>query len=96
MRVIYKTTFEIDRETVYIPMQENASILDIQLQDRVPTLWFECDPAADISGRLLEIVGTGNGPRDGRYIATLQLDGFVWHIYDGWYTDPIKERIYES
>lgn len=65
-------------------MPTEAEILTVQMQDNAICLWARVDPANGVTQRMLEIFGTGhkmdNAPR--AYIATVQVPGLVWHIYE--------------
>ena len=67
----------------YVDLPVGYKILTIQMQEGVPTLWAEvntkagpCNPAT------IEMVGTGEEPPVGPYIATVQEGKYVWHFYD--------------
>jgi len=46
-------------------------------------MWAEVDPYDEGDSRTFRIVGTGFEVRDGLvYIGTVQMDGFVWHVYE--------------
>lgn len=58
-------------------------ILTVQLQHRIPTVWYVCD--TDSSNVELKIYRVGTGiemiPGYTRHIGTVQLDGYVWHYF---------------
>lgn len=82
---IYKHSIEITpRPRVSLP--EGAKILSFQVQNGVPTIWFVCDDHAPLVGKLLRLVGTGSEVEaelaDWRFIGTIQVGRFVWHLFD--------------
>lgn len=85
MVTIHKYQFSIADE-VSIKMPERAKILSVQVQDGKPTIWamVETDWKREI--RTFKVFGTGyqlNGLAFFyTHIATIQLDGFVWHIFE--------------
>lgn len=91
MQTIWK--FEIaeitDRFTLDMP--KGASILTVQIQNDMPSVWACVDSEQDIERRYFEIVGTGNPfPKendediDRQYIGTFQLhEGkIVFHLFE--------------
>ncbi len=81
--VIYKYPLRItDFQSISVP--EGAQILDVQVQNGQIQLWALVDDINLFRSRTIRIIGTGNTiyPQPGTYIATVQLNGFVWHIFD--------------
>lgn len=84
-RRIWKYPIEL-ADFVIIEMPEGAEILTAQMQYGKLCLWalVDCEPELPKLNREIEIIGTGNSiieaPR--RYIATVQQDIFVWHIFE--------------
>ncbi len=84
---IYKYPLKVvDRQVVEIP--RGSTVMCAHVQDGVICLWAEvpqpCDifPERPLEGLLITIVGTGHSvPAFNKYIGTVQLGGFVWHIY---------------
>ena len=78
-----------DNFSTYITGFKFIKILDIQLQNDIPTIWVICDIEAEDAGDCsYEIfkVGTGHGWsveewNEDNYIGTLQLNGYVWHYF---------------
>ncbi|TDH35699.1 hypothetical protein E2A64_10185 [Pseudohoeflea suaedae] len=82
--VIYKYPFKID-DWVDVRMPVGAEILSLQVQDGVPTIWAKVAPHQQEATRRFVVLATGETFVDaliGYYIGTIQLDGFVWHIFD--------------
>jgi hypothetical protein len=81
-RTIYKYVLKLEeRQTLSLPLEHK--FLDAQLQHGQITLWYEVvlgDGHVPVGHY---IVGTGNTIPEGvnRYLATVQKDGFVWHVY---------------
>lgn len=68
-----------------VTMPYGAQILTAQVQGNTIMLWAVVDPAEAVrSTRRFEIVGTGWSFKesDKRYIATVQQNGFVWHVFE--------------
>ena len=86
MRVIYKYTLQITEEqTVLLP--EGHKLLTVQTQEGIGfnrvCLWVDVDPAAVEHPVKIFIYGTDNRTEEfkGKYLGTVQLNGFVWHVY---------------
>lgn len=81
---IYKYFLSLGRrQTLYMP--PGAVILTVQLQDQIPTLWAIVNPdEASSEARTFCIYGTGADlpEKAERYIGTVQLNGFVWHVFE--------------
>ena len=68
-----------------VEMPANATVLALQLQRGVPTLWAQVDPRGPAVTRTFRWVGTGSEvPSGGEYIGTAQMQGgdFVFHLYE--------------
>lgn len=68
-----------------IDMPEGAVVLTAQLQGGQAMLWALCDPGAPKKTRKFEYFGTGweiEQQQLSNYISTLQVDGYVWHIFE--------------
>jgi hypothetical protein len=80
---IYKWTLKLlDRQI--IPMPEGSEILTVQAQNGVPCLWAVVNETAQPVPRVIAIYGTGNPMPEmyGKYIASFQQVGFVWHVFE--------------
>ena len=86
MKTIWK--YPIQEEAIF-EMPKGAEILSVQVQDGLPTLWALVDPDAPKERRGFLVVGTGwklshEWFSQARiFIGTVQLGGFVWHIFEG-------------
>lgn len=82
MRTIWKFAMQTFRETFSIPRR--STFLTTQLQDDVPTLWFEVDSEAATEQREFVVCGTGGPLPQGnrKYLGTFQKGWFVGHIYE--------------
>ena len=61
-----------------------ARILDVQLQNDIPTLWAAVDPALAPEEYWVDIIGTGSFVPENLiqyYVKTVQQDQLVWHIF---------------
>lgn len=84
MTKIYKYQFTISPHVV-IEMPDKAKILSVQVQDGIPTIWASVDTLQFNVNRKFYIYGTGETvhyPKERFHIATIQLNGFVWHILE--------------
>lgn len=83
--IIYKYAINITDEQV-IELPKGAEILTAQLQDKILQMWAIVNPNAEKQKRVIEIYGTGHpfpfGMAERKYIATVQKDGLVWHIFE--------------
>lgn len=69
----------------YVDMPAVSTVLALQLQHDVPTLWAQVDPSTRAVTRVFQWVGTGDEvPYGGQYVGTVQLqDGkFVFHLFE--------------
>lgn len=85
MKTIYKYAVPFITDTpTEVRMPEGAEILDLQIQNRVPTIWALVEPENPTEIRRFNIVGTGWPTPDdcGDYIATAQDDPYVWHFFE--------------
>lgn len=65
-------------------MPLGAKVLSIQVQNDVPTIWAFVDTAMPFEDRKFYVYGTGHviPLLANRHIATIQLIGLVWHIFE--------------
>lgn len=82
-KTIYKYTLPLADATV-LQMPDGAKVLSVQIQARQICLWAMVDPSHPLVGRSFSIRGTGQPILwdNDTYIGTVQLDGFVWHIFE--------------
>lgn len=83
MDTIYKYPLQItDVQRVLMP--SGAKILCAQVQGDQVCLWAEVDTEKETEPRIIMIVGTGDPWRSDyyTYIGTVQLQGYVWHVYE--------------
>lgn len=71
-------------QTQDVLMPAGARILSIQVQDEMLCAWALVNPEADRERRYFLIVGIGHEMPKGRYtyLATVQMDSFVWHVFE--------------
>ena len=84
MITIHKYQFEI-ADSIEIEMPIHSDILSIQLQNNKPTMWAKVDTSLQKVKRIFVVFGTGheiNSLFDYRHIGTIQMNGFVWHIFE--------------
>lgn len=84
MRIFKYELMLTDKQTVLMP--RCADVLSAQVQNGVICVWaFIMYDGEMIEPRPFDIIGTGNPvPEDtGRFVDTIQMDGYVWHIFEG-------------
>lgn len=66
-----------------ILMQEGAEILSVANQCGTICLWALVEETAAQEGVNFYIYGTGNGcqPQGNRFLGTVQMSPFVWHVF---------------
>lgn len=85
MKQIYKYNFKLSDEGGFrIKIHESHKILTAQEQNGVICIWAEVDTDTPIINKPLYVIGTGTGfiSEATRYVATVQQDKFIWHIYE--------------
>ena len=84
MKTIHKHIVDLfigPKQVISLPV--GAKPLTFQRQGARIVGWFEVDDAAPREDRVFEVVGTGQPVPDfGHYVATVQMDAYVWHIYE--------------
>lgn len=81
MRAIFKYPIHIaDRQTVSMPA--GAVPLTVQMQHGLPCLWAAVDTSQPEEQVPIGMCGTGHPMPEGKYIGTVQDEGFVWHYFD--------------
>ncbi len=87
MNIIYKYKLKVQgfKQVIELPM--GSKILTAQCQDGIICLWVEVDPDRKLVKREFFVRGTGDAIADGianslRYINTVQVYPFVWHVYE--------------
>lgn len=84
MKNIYKYLLKItDRQA--IGMTVGAEILSVQMQGNRMTMWALVDSdSLKEEVRIFDLYGTGEAMPDnpGEYIATVQDQSLVWHIFE--------------
>lgn len=82
--VIYKLYLSLI-DTQLIDVKKDAEVLTVQAQHGFLTLWYRCqENMPTIVKRKISIRGTGQifDETTCKYIATVQMDNLVWHIFD--------------
>ncbi len=84
MKKIFKYPLEIT-DSQEIHLSPNCQLLSVQIQNGAPTLWAMVDPDARMFPVTVYVIGTGNPvPSEVNtaiYVDTVQLNGFVWHVF---------------
>ena len=68
-----------------IEMESDARVLTCQSQNGVPTLWVSATSGTVKSRRKFRLMQTGQADSvidSGEYIATIQVQGLVWHCFE--------------
>ena len=85
MNTIYKYPLE-PRDEQAVRMPQGAVVLCAQVQNGQICLWARVWSESESEARTFWIVGTGRpmpeSKRPPQYISTVQIDGFVWHIFE--------------
>jgi hypothetical protein len=80
---IFKYILNIQHQVQIVNMFENANILAFQMQGKTPCIWAEVDLNQKMVFRKFLIVGTGwDLPPDRKYIGTVQVSEYAWHLYE--------------
>lgn len=69
-----------------IKMNQDAHILSVQVQETKLCIWAAVDSTRPLVHRNIAILGTGHH-YDGeipveKHLGTVQLNGYVWHLFD--------------
>ena len=82
MMSIWKFPLKVcDHQVVSMP--KGATILSVQEQGGVPTIWALCNIDAPREDRMFITRGTGfEFDDDSRWIGTVKLGPFVWHVFE--------------
>lgn len=86
MKTIWKYHLDItDVQQLIIPLP--ASLLTVGVQDGNLCVWALVDPDKTLMPVDIYIYGTGNPVRNapGKYVGTVQNEGYVWHVFEGGY-----------
>jgi 3-polyprenyl-4-hydroxybenzoate decarboxylase len=81
---IWKIELKKDR-TQLVKMPEKSEIMDIQMQNGKPVLWFLTNPESKEIEVKINMYGTGwetheSASKD-EYLSTVQDGDFVWHFF---------------
>ncbi|MDD3944639.1 MAG: hypothetical protein PHS38_07995 [Bacteroidales bacterium] len=77
---------ELTKErTQLVKMPEKSEIMDIQMQNGKPVMWFLTNPESKEIEVKINMYGTGwemheNASKD-EYLSTVQDGGLVWHFF---------------
>lgn len=78
---VYKSRIA-PNDTITVP--KGSKLLTVQLQQQVPTIWYLCDPYAELEMRSIQVVMTGEHIDTvlPNYIGTVQAaNGLVAHYF---------------
>lgn len=69
---------------VCVEMPKGADLLSVDDQRGQICLWALCNTKADTVKRWFRIIGTGHqiDSEVGKFVATVQQDSFVWHVFE--------------
>ena len=87
---IYKYELEVtDEQIIYMP--QNRQILSVSVQNGKICVWAIVDILRVLKPTTFHIYGTGNtmpeidwNMEDRIFYGTVQLNGFVWHIFENY------------
>ena len=84
VKVVWKFPLPLQGGSTPVVMPWGAQVLTAQLQHDTIMLWAAVDPDQRKVTRQFEVVGTGCPFRedDKKYIATVQQDCWVWHVFE--------------
>ena len=85
MRTVHKyEVISFDPQIVMMP--KGAIIRYVGQQEGSVCLWAEVDSDGPMEARLIYVVGTGKRimylERSPKYLGTVQVQSFVWHVYE--------------
>ena len=80
--IIYKTPLATFDNRIKLP--RGSKLLDVQLQNGEPYLWYAFDAGAEDVERQILVFGTGQPApyKSLAHIATVQSGAFVWHYFE--------------
>ena len=81
MRTIWKYPLDGIRSMYDIP---DGIVRHVDEQNGQVMLWIEVDPAAELTRRTFQIIGTGHEEIEPGfvYLGTVPIGPFVWHVYE--------------
>jgi len=84
MKTIWKYEFDISTLEMDKMIPEGSTLLDVQIQKDSICAWFVVNPYNGLVNRKLKAYMTGGSFPDDcwNYVSTVQLGGFVFHIFD--------------
>lgn len=84
MKTIWKYEFAHNALEMDLMIPIGAEILDVQIQGYSICAWFIVDTTKKMVQRKLRIYVTGDSVPDnsGKYVATVQMNEYVLHIFD--------------
>ncbi len=84
MKTIWKFNLNVEKRN-YVEMPSNSKVLDVQMQDGKITMWALCETESERITVEILIFGTGweieGGTENLEYLATVQNNGYVWHLF---------------
>lgn len=82
MMTIHKYELRVGWDN-HLLMPVGATVLDIQRQGGQIMMWAHVDTQAVTHKRRFHVIGTGHEvPAGLEYLKTVQVGGFVWHIFE--------------
>lgn len=84
MKVIYKYKLEVTDHQI-LRLRAQSEILSVQVQNGEIQLWILEDQSMSVfCDRHIAVIGTGNpfNYNLNRFIGTVQMTPFVWHIFE--------------
>jgi len=80
---IWKFQLEV-KDFNRVKMPEKAQILSVAIQYDTICIWAVCPVASETFTRTFQLIGTGHPihKAERRYIGTVVVGAFVWHVFE--------------
>jgi len=84
METVFKYTLFVQGGEQYVPLPIGAEVLHVDVQYEQITFWARVDSFAAQEQRRFIVAGTGHElpPIDLKHLGTVQVGGFVWHVFE--------------
>ncbi len=80
---IWKFPLDIEQDVALVEAPAEAQALSVQVQDGQTVVWMKVDPNEPTVSHYFRVIGTGDDVvHVGRFIDTVQVGGYVWHIFE--------------
>lgn len=95
MTTIFKYPCRVRDGRFAIQIHDGAQPIAVQMQYNVPHFWALVDTSAPKGPRWFRWYGTGHDVDESErpiYLGTVQIDVYVWHLFQVWPTDVEREK----